>query len=123
MLLIKFLESQVSDLKTKIHELEEEIITFKTDKNESEEKVNRLQNDKAAIDSYNKELQQTIRDLKETLETENDSTMNTDLYDKNDESLLQMTPFCPEDMDDFEEYFYTILKILVFVRQTKEQVL
>ena len=101
----KVLESQVSDLKTKIHELEEEIITFKTDKNESEEKVNRLQNDKAAIDSYNKELQQTIRDLKETLETENDSTMNTDLYDKNDESLLQMTPFCPEDMDDFEEYF------------------
>lgn len=119
----KVLESQVSDLKTKIHELEEEIITFKTDKNESEEKVNRLQNDKAAIDSYNEELQQTIRDLKETLETENDSTMNTDLYDKNDESLLQMTPFCPEDMDDFEEYFYTILKILVFVRQTKEQVL
>lgn len=31
----KVLESQVSDLKTKIHELEEEIITFKTDKNES----------------------------------------------------------------------------------------
>lgn len=119
----KALESQVSELKTKIHELEEEIITFKTDKSASEEKVNRLQNDKAVIDSYNEELQQTIRDLKETLETENESKLNTDLYDKNDESLLQMTPLCPEDMDDFEEYFLYNFEILVFVRQTKEQVL
>lgn len=101
------LESQVFTLKARIHELEEENIAFQTEKRESEKELQCLQNEIAASDKYNDELQQMIRNLEDTLEVENRnaSAANMDSYSENNELTQQVRPLCPEDMEDFEEYF------------------